>query len=100
DPAPRSGGALRMKRSRIVSVALLSVLFSACGKADRSVAPPLGGGGSGGDDLIDAGDPMGPPPADAGGLCGNEFHHVVVHAPNIYFVRDASGSMALSPGSL
>lgn len=49
--------------------------------------------GAGGDDgFIDAG-PVAPGP-DAGGLCGNEFHTIEFDAPNVYFVLDASGSMA------
>jgi len=39
------------------------------------------------------------PPADAEGLCGNQFFQVVQEPPNIYFVLDRSGSMnaAVSP---
>jgi hypothetical protein len=51
--------------------------------------------------VVDAGDGFeagvggsGPPPPDAGGYCGNEVHQLIVDAPNLYFVLDASGSMA------
>lgn len=48
---------------------------------------------------LDPEDTLGPPPADAGGLCGNQIHQVeITEAPNLYFVLDASGSM-LSPAS-
>lgn len=49
---------------------------------------------------VDAGDPFeagaggGPPEADASGYCGNEVHQAIIDAPNLYFVLDASGSMA------
>lgn len=36
----------------------------------------------------------GPPLPDAGGYCGNEVHQLIVDAPNLYFVLDASGSMS------
>jgi len=36
----------------------------------------------------------GPPPPDASGYCGNEVHQLIIDAPNLYFVLDASGSMA------
>lgn len=41
----------------------------------------------------------GPPPPDAGGYCGNEVHQLIIDAPNLYFILDASGSMnAPAPG--
>ncbi|WP_437687524.1 vWA domain-containing protein [Sorangium sp. So ce176] len=42
----------------------------------------------------------GPPPVDAGGLCGNQIHQVeIAEAPNLYFVLDASGSMLSAASS-
>jgi hypothetical protein len=43
--------------------------------------------------------PGGPPPADAGGLCGNQIHKLIFDAPNLYFVLDTSGSMAAPAGN-
>lgn len=72
---------------------------SAC--EDEGVRRPPRSGGSYGAGAPDDGlnpdfddDPLGPPPADADGLCGNHIHEVeITDAPNIYFVLDASGSM-------
>jgi hypothetical protein len=51
--------------------------------------------GTGGSDFtFDAGTGTGPPPADAGGLCGNQIHQLITDPPNVYFVLDTSGSMA------
>jgi hypothetical protein len=78
----------------------VAVILVACQPGTREIAPFPGQGGgsttsgSGGDDLLlDAG-PNGPPPADAGGLCGNQIHKVQTSPPNVYFVLDASGSMS------
>lgn len=49
-------------------------------------------GGDAGDEVDGGGG--GPPEVDAGGYCGNEVHQAIIDAPNIYFVLDASGSMA------
>lgn len=81
--------------------AAFAALAFACGPAPLEHGKPLGGGahhagssgGMGGGDLIDAGGPTGPPPADAGGLCGNDIHAITTNPPNVYFVLDASGSM-------
>lgn len=52
--------------------------------------------GSGGDSNgFDAGLHDGPPDPDASGLCGNQIHKTIANAPNLYFVLDASGSMAV-----
>lgn len=61
------------------------------GGAASSTATGTGGDGF----LLDAGG-GGPPPADAGDLCGNEFHQITGNPPNVYFVLDRSGSMAAS----
>jgi hypothetical protein len=84
-----------MKRSRITAGALLCAGSIACGTKEHHASPPAGAPhGAGGDDLIDISASSGPPAADAGGLCGNEVHKLIIDAPNIYFVFDASGSMA------
>lgn len=63
-------------------------------EGSSTTATTSGTGGTGGSDfLFDAGDP-GPPPADAGGLCGNDVHKIVSVPPNVYFVLDKSGSMS------
>lgn len=73
--------------------------FGAC-KVTEDLGPPrpptTGQGGAGGDPLPGTGG--GPPPLDAGGLCGNQVHEIISDAPNVYFVIDASGSMN-SPAS-
>lgn len=46
-------------------------------------------------DGFDAGLEDGPPAPDASGLCGNQIHQAISDAPNLYFVLDASGSMAV-----
>src|SRR5262249_15143549 len=61
--------------------------------------PPLqahrkGGGGAGGAEITTS---TGPPAPDAPGVCGNVVHQIIVDAPNLYFVLDASGSMAGAP---
>ncbi|WP_437568771.1 vWA domain-containing protein [Sorangium sp. So ce542] len=85
------------------ALALGGAALSACedeGQAQR----PRSGGGQGAQEPEDEFDPgpggsSGPPPVDAGGLCGNQVHEVTIaEAPNLYFVLDASGSM-LSPAS-
>lgn len=45
-------------------------------------------------DGFEAGADSGPPPPDASGFCGNEVHQLIIDAPNLYFVLDASGSMS------
>lgn len=45
-------------------------------------------------DGFEAGGGGGPPAVDASGYCGNEVHQLIIDAPNLYFVLDASGSMA------
>lgn len=44
-------------------------------------------------DGFEAGGGGGPPAPDASGYCGNEVHQLIIDAPNLYFVLDASGSM-------
>lgn len=60
---------------------------------DGGGAASTGSGGSGGEDFFFDAGMTGPPPADAGGLCGNDIHQIVTDPPNVYFVLDASGSM-------
>lgn len=81
------------------AVGLASV--AACSDKHGPPAPASGAGGGGGDDMLGVGvsATTGPPPADAGGLCGNEPHQIVFDSPNIYFVLDASGSMATFVGA-
>ncbi len=53
------------------------------------------GGGVGGAGVgLGIGGSQGPPPADAGGLCGNEIHPVLSQPTNVYFIFDISGSMS------
>jgi hypothetical protein len=74
-----------------------ALALGACGEDRQSSAPRSGSVKTperdGGLELPpdDAG---GPPAPDAGGLCGNVLHEAIADAPNIYFVLDASGSMA------
>lgn len=74
-----------------------------CGEVDRprgvgSPATPSitsSGSGSGSGCYVDASGGGGAPPLpDAAGYCGNEVHAVTVDVPNLYFILDASGSMA------
>ncbi len=81
-------------------VGLAASLAAACGLAsceEDSLGPPhqAGSGTTGGGGGFTFDDGGGPPPApDAGGLCGNQIHEIITNAPNLYFVLDASGSMA------
>ena len=62
-------------------------------RAGGSVPKPDAGDG------FEAGGGGGPPDQDAGGFCGNDLHQVIIDAPNLYFVLDGSGSMAVDvPG--
>lgn len=77
----------------------LATLDAGCGSSDER---PRGVGSL---PVVDAGDGFeagtsgGPPAPDAGGYCGNEVHQLIIDAPNLYFVLDASGSMAAAaPG--
>lgn len=81
-----------------------AVAIVACSAPPLPSSEPLGGAtdagaGAGGGSLFDAGGPTGPPPADAGGLCGNDIHKVLTDPPNVYFVIDASGSMSQFAGA-
>lgn len=91
-----------MRRARfLVLGAALGLIASsaipACTEEDSLRLPATPDGGAGGA-LLDAGTDDGPPGLDADGLCGNEIHQAIANAPNIYFVLDASGSMADSNG--
>src|SRR5512144_2148753 len=58
-----------------------------------------GGHGGGGDGISLGGGTSTPPPADAGGYCGNQIHQITQSPPTVYFILDVSGSMAeLVPG--
>lgn len=100
-----SGSARHASRAILatLALALAAVVPLACdGAADQgalTTGASSTSGGAGGDDAFDAGLVDGPPPADAGGLCGNQIHPVVTRAPNLYFVLDASGSMATDAGN-
>jgi hypothetical protein len=108
DPFLGSGGPARARRgwSCGLIAAALAAGIASCQQDGRELAPPLWGGtggtggsgsgsGTGGGDLaFDAGGPTGPPDLDAGGLCGNVIHENITDPPNVYFVLDASGSMA------
>ncbi len=97
---------MRLSRLAGLAFAATSIAIAAIqpGCSGRDHPPPLqqqattSGAGAGGDE-IDAGDYDGPPPLDAAGLCGNQLHQAIVDAPNLYFVLDASGSMAALEGS-
>lgn len=77
------------------ALALGGVLASC---SEEPLGPPRQGGGAGSSSGDGGGlmgeDAGGPPPPDADGLCGNQIHQVIANAPNLYFVLDASGSMA------
>src|SRR5262245_48724403 len=86
--------------ARIAVAAVVALV--AC--SDEARPPGLRGpyeglGGAGGIDFD--GGTSGPPPvdADASGICGNEVHPLIVDAPNLYFVLDASGSMKAPAGN-
>jgi len=72
----------------------MSAIAAGCGSSEEKLPPrsflpgPDGGGG------FQGGTGGGPPELDAGGYCGNELHQAIIDAPNLYFVLDASGSMA------
>ena len=74
--------------------------LAACGSQGYPVAPlpdagtGSGAGGAGGGSGFDAGFMQGPPPADAGDLCGNEIHSITTVPPTVYFIFDISGSMS------
>lgn len=81
-------------------VTAASVLAAACSSKEESRFAPLPSTDDGDDDdglTVDAG-PTGPPPLDAGGLCGNQLHPIISDTPALYFVIDRSGSMAFDTG--
>lgn len=95
--ASPGGSARRLGATALVlSTALaLGGALASCGEERPGGAPrPGGGAGTGDDGGIHLGDASGPPPADAGGLCGNQIHQIISDTPNIYFLLDASGSMS------
>jgi hypothetical protein len=85
----------------VAVAASVALAFVACSSSDDRLPPrpAVNARPDAGTDDLDGGVGGGPPAADAGGLCGNEIHQAVVDAPNLYFVLDASGSMATSFGS-
>lgn len=89
------GAPRRLAGAAALGLFLAPIWFGAC-KERESFGPPgdltTGQGGTGGDFLPGTGG--GPPPLDAGGLCGNQLHQIISDAPNVYFVIDASGSMS------
>ncbi|WP_437673299.1 vWA domain-containing protein [Sorangium sp. So ce131] len=102
--AAKQGARIRGALCCLGATLAISAAPAAC-EEDSAKPPPRSGSGHSAeepdDDELNPGpdDPSGPPPADAGGLCGNRIHEVeIADAPNLYFVLDASGSM-LSPVS-
>lgn len=82
----------------VLALSAAGALFGSCTSSETHPGPQstTGAGGSaggGGGDLLPP-DDGGPPPLDAQGLCGNQLHQIIFDAPNVYFVIDASGSMA------
>lgn len=83
-----------------IAALAFGVIAGGCDSDERprgvGVAPtPDSGTGCG----VDAGGGGDPPLPDAAGYCGNEVHAVTVNVPNLYFILDASGSMAApAPG--
>jgi len=91
-----------MRRARFLVVgAALGLLaagaVSACSDEESHPLPSTANDGIGGN-FLDAGTDDGPPSPDASGFCGNQIHQAIANAPNIYFVLDASGSMAEKDG--
>jgi hypothetical protein len=66
---------------------------SACGSTDRPDHYQRPVAASDGGILLDGGGSDGPPGADAGGLCGNQFIPTTDQRPNLYFVLDRSSTM-------
>lgn len=86
----------RAAAAAIFGLAAAAFAFGACETTEKLGAPgPVPGNqGGGGGDLLGGTAGSGPPPLDAGGLCGNQIHEIISDAPNVYFVIDASGSMS------
>jgi hypothetical protein len=76
-----------------VLVALCGMTSIACGSGDRPGHFERPGSGSDGGILLDSAGADGPPGADAGGLCGNQFIPTGSNRPNLYFVLDRSTTM-------
>ncbi len=81
-----------------VSLAWLASVLTAllgCSESDRPERYAFGdqADGGAGEPTIELSDSGRPPPADAGGLCGNQILPVLVERPNVYFIVDRSGSM-------
>ncbi len=96
-PAPRIALLFALAAGVVTSMTL-----GACGPSDDH--PPhasgIGNGSQGSGGLLEGtggsgdGDCEGPPQLSETGPCGNEIVPVVQEKPNLYFVLDASGSMA------
>lgn len=94
---PRRPGSPRRGRSGVCAAFCAGALLVSGCNADLGSRLPYAG------DLVknepEAGTPLfepsdpGPPPLDAGGLCGNLIVPLKFDRPNLYFVLDASGSM-------
>jgi hypothetical protein len=97
------GSSARRLGTTVFFLGIASVLggaLASCGEERPGGAPRRPDGGSGDDGGLHVGDAGGPPPPDAGGLCGNQIHQLINDTPNIYFLLDASGSMsAEAPGN-
>ena len=82
--------------------AVIAVLLAACGAPSHgsflstggSGATGGGGGAAGGLNVSLGASSSGPPPGDAGGLCGNQILPLSTNPPIVYFVLDISGSMS------
>lgn len=90
--------------SALVAALSATATLGACGDPPRAIAKPWsphttsGAGGDSGGDFLDAGT-TGPPSPDSSDNCGNVVHGIAIRdAPNVYFVLDASGSMATPDG--
>lgn len=87
--------------AQLLAVATTATLawLGACSDDDPSAATgaaSTSGGGAGGEGgvLVLVGAASGGPPPLDDELCGNQFHDVEFDSPALYFVLDASGSMA------
>jgi hypothetical protein len=99
----RRGHSTPRRRAWLPISFLLTLLGAAtipagCGEEERprgvGSAPPPQPTSTATGCAADAGWGGDPPLPDAAGYCGNEVHAVTVDVPNLYFILDASGSMA------
>lgn len=101
EPPSAPGGSLRRVRAGLAAVVVAGAVLApggcSCGSGEPidggASSSTAGAGGAGGEDVLVTATTGGPPPPDAD-LCGNQVHDVAFDAPALYFVLDASGSMA------